>query len=324
MSGEPLLRIENLNIEYVVLGGTIKAVRNASFDVNEGEVVCLVGESGSGKSTIGLAIAGALSENALIRGGRIISRGRDLTSYNAAESLRKEIMMIFQDPAASFNPLFTIGEIMSDVIKTHLKVRDPKMIKELALRMLRRVELPEPERILRSYPHELSGGMLQRAIIATALSVDPKLLIADEPTTMLDVTLQAQILELLLNLKRDFGLSILFITHNLGIAAEMGDKIIVLYGGEVVEEASSNELIRNPLHPYTRGLLECVPRTSIKYSKLKHIPGMIPDLRSPPSGCIFHERCSEAMEVCRVIKPPILQVHGDHKVACHLYSRGRR
>ncbi len=324
MSSEPLLRIENLNIEYIVLGGSIKAVRNVSFSINEGEIVCLVGESGSGKSTIGLAIAGALPENAVIQGGKIIFQGRDVTDHNVRGGLRKGIMMIFQDPAASFNPLFTIGEIMSDVIKTHLKLSDTKKIKERALRMLRRVELPDPERIFNSYPHELSGGMLQRAIIATALSIDPKLLIADEPTTMLDVTLQAQILELLLKLKADFRLSILFITHNLGIAAEIGNRTIVMYGGEIVEETSSRELISNPLHPYTRGLLECVPKTSIKYSKLKHIPGTIPDLREPPSGCIFHDRCSEAMDICRTIKPPIEEARSDHRVACHLYSRRRK
>lgn len=324
MMSEPLLRIENLSIEYVVQEGTIKAVRNASFDINEGEIVCLVGESGSGKSTIGLAIAGALPENAIIRGGKIIFQDHDLINQRARTCSKKEIMMIFQDPAASINPLFTIGEIMSDVIKTHLKVHNPNAIKDLALRMLRRVGLPDPERMLRSYPHELSGGMLQRAVIATALSVNPKLLIADEPTTMLDVTLQAQILELLLNLKNDFGLSILLITHNLGIAAEMGGRIIVMYCGEIVEEASSNELIRNPLHPYTKGLLECIPRTSIRYSKLKHIPGIMPDLRNPPSGCVFYGRCSEAIQECRMIKPSMVQVYENHTVACHLYSRGMR
>lgn len=324
MNTKPLLRIENLNIEYVVQDGVIKAVRNVSFDMNEGEIVCLVGESGSGKSTIGLAITGALPENAIIRGGRIIFQGQDLMDHKMGRYLGKEIMMIFQDPAAALNPLFTIEEMMADVIKTHLKVRDLRKIKDVALKMLRTVGLPDQERILRSYPHELSGGMLQRAMIAIALSVNPKLLIADEPTTMLDVTLQAQILELLLNLKTEFGLSILLITHNLGIAAEMGGRIIVIYGGEIVEEASSNELIQNPLHPYTKGLIECIPRTSIRYSKLKHIPGMMPDLRKPPSGCIFYGRCSEAVEECRTIKPLIIQVHGDHKVACHLYFKVER
>ncbi|MEM4038911.1 MAG: ABC transporter ATP-binding protein, partial [Nitrososphaerota archaeon] len=167
--------------------------------------------------------------------------------------------------------------------------------------------------------HELSGGMLQRVIIAITLSVNPKLLIADEPTTMLDVTLQAQILDLLINLKKKFGLSILFITHNLSVAAEIGDRIIVMYGGEIVEEASSEELLKNPLHPYTKGLLECIPKTHIKYSKLKSIPGMIFDLRNPPLGCVFVDRCTEATDLCRKDKPRLIEFLKNHKVACHLY-----
>ncbi|MEM4536256.1 MAG: ABC transporter ATP-binding protein, partial [Nitrososphaerota archaeon] len=276
MKNHSILRVEDLSIDYIVLGGSLKAVRNVSFEIYEGEVVCLVGESGSGKSTVGLAIAGALPENAIIRSGRIIFMGKNLLEAETRNKKVNNIMIVFQDPAATLNPLFKVGEVISDVIKTHLHIKEREKIKEKALEMFRMVELPDPARIYNSYPHELSGGMLQRVVIAIALSTNPRMLIADEPTTMLDVTLQAQIIDLLLSLKRKLGLSMLFITHNLGVASEIADRIIVMYGGELIEEANSSELINNPLHPYTRGLMECIPRTHIKYSKLKHIPGTLP------------------------------------------------
>lgn len=324
MTYQPILQIENLTIDYIVLDGTIKALRNVSFTINEGEVVCLVGESGSGKTTVGLAIARALPENAVIREGRIIFKGRDLLNQKTIDksTMEEKVMMIFQDPAATLNPLFKIGEIISDIMKHHLKLNDQLKIKEKALEFLKAVELPDPERIFNSYPHELSGGMLQRVVIAITLSVNPTLLIADEPTTMLDVTLQAQILDLLINLKKKFGLSILFITHNLSVAAEIGDRIVVMYGGEIVEEAESKELLKNPLHPYTKGLLECIPRTHIKYSKLRSIPGMIFDLRNPPVGCVFADRCTEVMDICYKAKPRVIELLKNHKVACHLYRDG--
>lgn len=324
MSERRILQVEDLAIDYIVLGGPIKAVRGVSFNINEGEVACLVGESGSGKSTVGLAVAGALPENAIIRKGEILFEGRNLVSGKHKNMRTHSIMIVFQDPAASLNPLFTVGEVISDVVRSRLKVRDRSKIREKALEMFRIVELPDPERIFNSYPHELSGGMLQRVVIAISLSANPKLLIADEPTTMLDVTLQAQIIELLSNLKKKLGLSMLFITHNLGVAREIGDKIIVMYGGEIIEEAGSIELISNPLHPYTKGLLECIPRTHIKHSRLKHIPGAVPDLRSPTMGCIFSERCTWVMSECRIAKPLLKEYGGGHKVACHLYVEENR
>lgn len=321
MIKQPILKVEDLTIDYLVLDGVVKAVRDVSFMVNEGEVLCLVGESGSGKTTVGLAIAGALPENAVVRKGRIIFKERDILEQRRKETstIEDRIMMIFQDPAATLNPLFRVGEIISDVIKYHLKITNPVELRERVLESLRVVELPDPERVFNSYPHELSGGMLQRVVIATALSIGPKLLIADEPTTMLDVTLQAQILELLINLKKKFGLSIIFITHNLGVAVEIGDRIIVMYGGEIVEEARSGELLENPLHPYTRGLIDCIPKTHIKYHKLRSIPGMMPDLRNPATGCIFADRCPEVMDICRGVKPRLIEFLKDHRVACHLY-----
>ncbi len=319
MNSQPLLQIEDLSIDYIIIGGSIKAVRNVSFNIYEGEVVCLVGESGSGKSTIGLAIAGALPENAIIRSGKIIFKGKNLLNEKSKNKKIDNIMIVFQDPAATLNPLFTVGEVISDVIRSHLQIRDKGKIREKALEAFRMVELPDPERIFNSYPHELSGGMLQRVVIAISLSTNPKMLIADEPTTMLDVTLQAQILDLLLNLKKKLGLSMLFITHNLGVATEVGDRTIVMYGGEIVEEASTSDSVNDPLHPYTRGLIECIPRTHIRHSKLKHIPGTVPDLRNPLKGCIFSDRCSEVMDVCRVVKPLLKEYSRNHKVACHLY-----
>jgi oligopeptide/dipeptide ABC transporter ATP-binding protein len=321
MREQPLLQVENLTIDYILADSIIKAVRNASFTIGEGEIVCLVGESGSGKTTVGLAIAGALPENAVIREGRIIFKGKNILGHGSRTSPEKEdkIMMIFQDPASALNPLFKVGEVVSDIIKNHLEMNDSVKVREKALEIFRMVELPDPERVFDSYPHELSGGMLQRIVIAIALSVNPALLIADEPTTMLDVTLQAQILNLLLNLKKRLGLSMLFITHNLGVAAEVSDRIIVMYAGEIVEEAKTMELLNNPLHPYTRGLIECIPRTHIRYSKLKSIPGTIPDLRNPTKRCIFADRCTEAMDLCYKIKPDLIEFSKDRRVSCHLY-----
>ncbi len=323
MDVKPLV-VENLTIHYYTLEGIVKAVRNVSFSVEKGESVCLVGESGSGKSTIGLAIVGALPGNARIVSGRILVNGVDVLrlSQKELEKIRgREVSIIFQDPAASFNPLFTIGQILSDVIKYKLNVKDKNELRKLALSALRMVGLPDPERIYNSYPHELSGGMLQRAAIAVALSTKPSVLVADEPTTMLDVTLQAQILDLLQDLRRKLGLALVFITHNLGVAAAICDKILVIYAGSMVEYGPVDEVLTSPLHPYTKRLLECVPRSSARVGRLKYIPGSLPDLRKLPPGCVFAPRCSEVMEVCKSVEPRIVEVKPGHMVACHKYSR---
>ncbi len=323
MDVKPLV-VENLTIHYYTLEGIVKAVRNVSFSVEKGESVCLVGESGSGKSTIGLAIVGALPGNARIVSGRILVNGVDVLrlSQKELEKIRgREVSIIFQDPAASFNPLFTIGQILSDVIKYKLNVKDKNELRKLALSALRMVGLPDPERIYNSYPHELSGGMLQRAAIAVALSTKPSVLVADEPTTMLDVTLQAQILDLLQDLRHKLGLALVFITHNLGVAAAICDKILVIYAGSMVEYGPVDEVLTSPLHPYTKRLLECVPRSSARVGRLKYIPGSLPDLRKLPPGCVFAPRCSEVMEVCKSVEPRIVEVKPGHMVACHKYSR---
>jgi peptide/nickel transport system ATP-binding protein len=319
MQAKPLV-VRDLTIHYYTLHGVVKAVRGVSFAVGRGESLCLVGESGSGKSTIGLAVLGALPSNARVVSGKILINGVNILelSEKELEEIRgKEISMIFQDPVASFNPLFTIGQVLSDIIKYKLGVRDKNEAKKLALKALSEVGLPDPERIYNSYPHELSGGMLQRAAIAVALATRPSILVADEPTTMLDVTLQAQILDLLQGLRRKLGLALLFITHNLGVVAAICDKVLVIYAGSVVEYGPVDEVLLSPLHPYTKRLIECVPRSSVKTSRLKYIPGSLPDLRKDYPGCIFAPRCSEALEKCSRIAPKFVEAKPGHFVACH-------
>lgn len=326
MSVTKPLVVENLTIHYYTLEGIVKAVRNVSFSVERGESVCLVGESGSGKSTIGLAIVGALPANARIISGKILVNGVNVLELdqNELEKIRgKEVSIIFQDPAASFNPLFTIGQILSDVVKHKLGIDDKEELKKKALEALRIVGLPDPERVYNSYPYELSGGMLQRAAIAVAISTNPKVLVADEPTTMLDVTLQAQILDLLQDLRKKLGLALVFITHNLGVAATICDRILVIYAGSTVEFGSVDEVLLNPLHPYTRKLIECVPRSSVRVGRLKYIPGSLPDLRKLPPGCVFEPRCEEVLEICETKPPELVEVKPGHLVACHKYLNKR-
>jgi len=321
-----ILSVKDLNVNYYTLEGIIKAVRELSFDLRKGESLCIVGESGSGKSTVGLTIIRALPTNAIIAGGQIIFNGLDLLSLSDEEMTSKirgkEISMIFQDPAATFNPLFTIGQTLSDVIRHHLGIKNKMKIRDHVLNMLRTVGLPDPERVSRSYPHELSGGMLQRAAIAVALSTNPKVLIADEPTTMLDVTLQAQILDLLRKLKEEFNLSMIFITHNLGVAAEVCDKILVMYAGVPFEEGPCDEVLLRPMHPYTKKLLECVPRAHRRVGRLRYIPGMLPDPKNLPKGCPFAPRCESAAEICNKKLPKMVEVRPGHSVACYAHSSG--
>ena len=321
---KPIIDVKNLSIDYYTIEGVVHAVREVSFRVYSRESACLVGESGSGKSTVGLTIALALPENARIPKGQVLFEGVDLTRISEEERVKyagKEVSIIFQDPSATLNPLFTIGEQIQDILRYNLGIHDSSEAMKIAEEMLKKVGLPDAKRVLRSYPHELSGGMAQRVNIAIALSTKPKLLIADEPTTMLDVTLQAQILDLLRKLKEELNLSMIFITHNLGVAAEICDRIIVMYAGVILEEGLTNDVLINPLHPYTKGLLECVPRAHRKVQKLKYIPGTLPDLRFLPKGCVFAERCSDVMDICRRSPPPYVEVTPNHKVACYKYKR---
>lgn len=324
MVGDSILHINDLYVEYYTPEGVIRAVKGVSLTLCKGESLCIVGESGSGKSTIGLAVVRALPPNARIVKGEIQYSGIDILKLSEEEMSRnvrgREISIVFQDPSAMFNPLFTIGEVLSDVIATHLGIKDRRRIYEHGVSMLKLVELPDPERVFNSYPHELSGGMLQRAAIAIAISSNPKVLIADEPTTMLDVTIQAQILELFKKLRKELSLSMIFITHNLGVAAEVCDRIIVMYAGSLFEEGSVEDILTSPMHPYTKKLLECIPRTSRRVSRLKFIPGSLPDLRTPIAGCPFAPRCDLAMDICRKSAPQIARFGYNHRVACHLHQ----
>jgi len=318
---ELLLQVKDLSIVYETPFGTVHATTGVTFDVKRGESVCLVGESGSGKSTVGLAIAMALPSNARVIDGRVLYGNVDLLSLKEEEKRRysgREISIVFQDPAATLNPLFTVGEQIVDVLVSNLGLTREKAM-ERARNFLKKAGLSDADRILRSFPHELSGGMLQRVNIAIATSTEPKILVADEPTTMLDVMLQAQILELFDKLRREMKLTLVFITHNLGVASEVCDRIIVMYAGTVVEDGLVNEVISKPMHPYTVSLLDCVPRTHMKARRLRSIPGSLPDLSRPPAGCPFADRCDEAKNVCRQARPALMEIAPGHRVSCFKY-----
>jgi peptide/nickel transport system ATP-binding protein len=319
-----LLKVSDLKVQFYTLDGVVKAVENVTFDISVGENFGLVGESGCGKSTTGLAILRLLPSNAVVKDGSIIFNNFDLLKI-PEEDMRKirgkKISIIFQDPSTSLNPLFTVGKQLSDVFKVHFNVKGDKELKNMAIEALKDVALPDPERVYAMFPHELSGGMQQRAVIAIALSTKPKLLIADEPTTMLDVSIQAQILDLILELKRKLNLSILFITHNFGITAEICDRLAVMYAGTIVEEGYVEQIFESPLHPYTRGLLEAVPKIAKEKPYLMHIPGAVPSLINPPTGCRFHPRCPYVSSKCKT-KPPIaVEIEHGHKVACYQYAK---
>ncbi|MGC8983319.1 MAG: ABC transporter ATP-binding protein [Desulfurococcaceae archaeon] len=322
MSGGRLLRVSDLTVHYYTAEGVVKALRNVSLEVDSGDSLCVIGESGTGKSTLGLAIALSLPKNAVVVSGSILYKGVDLLKLPPSEAEKykgREISMIFQDPATTFNPLFTIGEHLTDVLRYHFGLSRQEALGKAA-ELLKMVRLPDPSRILNAYPHELSGGMLQRAAIAAALAPRPKVLIADEPTTMLDVVTQAQILDLLDSLRRDLDLTLILITHNLGIASEVCNKTVVMYAGVVVEEGPTEDVILNPLHPYTAKLVKAVPVASKTRGKLSYIPGALPDLRNPPMGCPFADRCEHASSKCRTA--PLKYAHIGHtrRVACVLYG----
>jgi len=317
-----LLDVRDLTLEFQMEEGTAHVLDRVSFHIEEGEVFGLVGETGCGKTVTALAILRLLPKTARIRSGEIRFQGEDLLQKADEEMERvrgKRIAMVFQDPATSLNPLYTAGDQVARVIQTHEGI-DRDVAQERVLELFRRVGLADPERVFRSYPHELSGGMQQRVMISMALSCRPRLLIADEPTTALDVTIQAQILDLLLNLKREFGVSVLIITHNLGIVAETCDRVGVMYAGTIAEVARTEEIFREPLHPYTRALLEALPRSDARGQPLKSIPGMVPSLLTPPTGCRFHPRCPEAMAVCRERRPELLAHRPGHLASCLLYE----
>ena len=316
-----LLEVENLTTTFKIGVGQVQAVRGISFHVDEGEFLGIVGESGSGKSVTMLSVMNLLPEYATVTADAIRFNGVDMTRLRGKE-LRamhgKEMSMIFQDPMTSLNPLFTVEQQLTEPLKIHLGMKKAEA-RARALELLRLVEIPAPEDRLKQYPHELSGGMRQRVMIAMAVACNPRMIIADEPTTALDVTIQAQILELLEGLKRNSGASVVMITHDLGVIASMCSRIIVMYGGTICEEGPARDIFYRPRHPYTWGLLNSVPKISTgEHRKLVPIPGTPPDMLKPPEGCPFAPRCRYCMRVCNTVRPPLVQAGEGHRAACHL------
>ena len=317
----PVLQIEDLHVHFRTHAGIVHAVNGMTFAVQRGEIFGLVGESGCGKSVTGMATLNMVKSPGSIISGRIRLSGEDLVGKTDAEmmSIRgRRIAMIFQDPTASLNPVFTIGAQISSLVRLHRGASKGEAFEHSA-ETLASVGLPEPEKIMHSYPHELSGGMQQRAMIAMALACGAELLIADEPTTALDVTIQSQILHLLEELRARQGVAILLITHDLGIVAEVCDRVAVAYAGRVVEIGTTAEILNNPLHPYTRALLASLPENSSRDRPLPVIEGRLPDGLAPIVGCPFRDRCSKAMEICGSTTPPWVQEGDTQSVACHLY-----
>jgi peptide/nickel transport system ATP-binding protein len=322
-TGGPLLEVKGLTTDFVMKKGTVHAVIDVSFSVRPGEVLAIVGESGSGKSVTSLSVMRLLQHPGRIVSGEILYKGQDLLALSTREmrDVRgNHISMIFQEPMTSLNPVFTIEDQLTESIRTHMKI-DRKAAVARAIDMLRLVGIPSPERRIRDYPHQMSGGMRQRVMIAMALSCDPDLLIADEPTTALDVTIQAQILALLSSLREKIGMAVLLITHDLAVVAETADRVVVMYGGQVVEEATAQQLFDHPMHPYTLGLLESIPTMEDTEcdEPLYMIPGMVPNPLNMPKGCAFAERCSRRFDRC-VREMPALYDAEARKLRCFLFD----
>ncbi|WP_097026802.1 ABC transporter ATP-binding protein [Clostridium peptidivorans] len=322
-----LLEVKNLKTQFKMKDGLVNAVNGVDFNIDKGEVVAIVGESGSGKSVTSLSIMGLIpSPPGKVIDGEILFKGEDLLNKNKREmqDIRgSKISMIFQEPMTSLNPVFTVGRQISESIMRHEKL-SKKAAGKKAIEMLDLVGIPSPETRIKNYPHQLSGGMRQRVMIAMALTCNPELLIADEPTTALDVTIQAQILDLMVKLKEKLGTSILLITHDLGVVAETADRVVVMYCGKVVENGSVDEIFENPMHPYTQGLLNSIPKIDEECKKLFMIPGMVPNPLDMPEGCAFSSRCSKCSERCTSKEPPLINYNG-REVRCFLYSnKGRR
>ena len=318
-----LLELHDLSVRFATNDGEVQAVNEVSLSIDAGETLGIVGESGSGKSQLSFAVMGLLARNGRAS-GRVVFDGQDILNARAKvlNHIRAEkIAMIFQDPMTSLNPVITIGEQIIETLLRHTSL-SRKKAREKSFRLLEQVEIPSPKQKLDQYPHQLSGGMRQRVMIAMALSCSPRILIADEPTTALDVLIQAQILSLLKKIKNDTQMSILLITHDFGVVAEVAERVMVMYAGEIVESGSVNDLFRSPLHPYTIGLMESIPTletTQQKLSKLKEISGTVPSLSQIPFGCPFHPRCSAAETRCKTDKPKLKKISQTHSVSCWLH-----
>lgn len=319
---EKLLEIKDLHTFFYTDAGVVKAVNGVSFEVNKGQTIGIVGESGCGKSVMSLSIMRLIQEPGKIVDGQVFFNGQDLVKLSQSE-MRKingdRISMIFQEPMTSLNPVFTVGNQIAESLILHEKLTK-KQAREKAVEMISTVGISRAEGIYDSYPHELSGGMRQRIMIAMALSCNPELLIADEPTTALDVTIQAQILDLLKEIKKKFGTSIMLITHDLGVVAEMADYVIVMYAGRIIEQGHVTDIYLNPMHPYTIGLLKSKPSITTVSDRLYTIPGQVPNLINLPEICYFSDRCKMCKDVCKQGFPKLIDMGNDHFVACTLFG----
>jgi oligopeptide/dipeptide ABC transporter ATP-binding protein len=318
----PLLEVQDLKTHFFGKRGVTKAVDGVSFTLNRGEILGIVGESGSGKSVTSLSIMRLVDHPGRVVGGSIHFEGRDLLQLSRDEmrKLRGERMsMIFQEPGTSMNPVLTVGFQIAEAIRSHQRV-PAEQVRARTIELLAMVGIPDPEKRLRQFPHQFSGGMLQRLMIAMGLALTPSLLIADEPVTALDVTIQAQILDLLKELRDTTDAAVLLITHDMGVVAETCDRVVVMYLGVIVEEAPVGVLFENPQHPYTQGLLGSIPSIDHKVEWLEAIPGMIPNPTDIPQGCRFSNRCPKVMAACHEVEPQLLETAAGHRVACHLYA----
>jgi len=316
----PLLAVDNLHVEFRTRDGVAKVLNGVTYHVNAGETLAVLGESGSGKSVTAQAIMGILdTPPAFVTGGQIRFHGRDMLTMSAEQRrlIRGEgIAMIFQDALSALNPVFTVGFQIAEQFRVRRGMSRADA-KKRAIEMLDLVKIPNAKQRVNEYPHQFSGGMRQRVMIAMSLALDPEVLIADEPTTALDVTVQAQIMDLLAELQRERRMGLILITHDLGVVADVADRIVVMYAGRVVEEANVHDLYANPMHPYTRGLLESVPRLDEKGQQLRTIPGLPPSLTRIPPGCPFHPRCSMAQAICQEQTPPLRRLGPTRSSACH-------
>jgi peptide/nickel transport system ATP-binding protein len=318
---EPVLSVRDLRVEFVTRRGNLTAIDGVSFDIAKGEVLGVVGESGAGKSVTGSAVIGLIDPPGRIAGGEIRLSGTRIDNLPPEEMRRvrgKRIGMIFQDPLTSLNPLYRVGDQLVETIRTHTNL-SASAARRRAIDLLIEVGIPAPERRIDGYPHEFSGGMRQRVVIALALCVEPELIIADEPTTALDVSVQAQIIALLKRLGRDYGTAIMLVTHDMGVIAETADRVAVMYAGRLVEIGPVRDVVQNPLHPYAKGLMGAIPSLASDAERLVQIPGSMPRLSAIPPGCPFNPRCAYAFDRCRVERPEPIQ-RDIHRVACHLYD----
>ncbi len=318
MSEMPILQVKNLHTSFFTDAGEVRAVNGISYNLDRGKVLGIVGESGSGKSVSAYSVMQILTDTGRVTEGEILFKGDNILKYDAKQMAAfrgSKISIIFQDPMTSLNPVFSIGSQLREAIRIHTD-RNKEQIQARALEMLQLVGVNEPEKRLKQYPHELSGGMRQRVMIAMALACEPDILIADEPTTALDVTIQAQILELMQDLQKKLGMAIIMITHDLGVIADMCDEIIVMYAGKVCERGTADEIFYNPRHEYTKGLIRSIPRISEKHEKLIPIAGTPVDLLNLPKGCAFASRCDRAMKICLSEHPEEVRVNENHIAAC--------